>query len=132
MEYSEDFERLHHYFKAEKIDVAAIDSYGKFKQALSVMKKPWDMSEDGKKVFYKYQLVYLKQTGAIETRLPTTELKVSVTGKILFRLPRITKNGQVRSYWTTHEKASEIGYRLKTKKISRKKLFEREYKVANA
>jgi len=120
-EYGADFDRMQHYFESSNITEKNLMTFSGFKQALEKVK--WKMSDGGKKFFWKYQQTYLKQTGAIETILPQNEVKISITGQILMRLPRITTTGQIRHYWTTQQKAQSIGYRTKYKKVTREKLI---------
>jgi len=120
-EYGEDFERLGNYFSKKKIDPDSLKSFRAFSK--SMKKVGWDMSKDGQKLFYTYQRTYLQQTGAIPSKLPMNEVKVSYTGKVLLLLPKITKTGTVRKYWMSQERAENIGYRVSYKRKTR------EYKV---
>jgi hypothetical protein len=126
-EYEDAFERMHTYFQSRKIDTMNLTTFSKFKQAAK--KIQWDMNEEGQKVFYKYQRVYLQQTGVIEISAPTKECRVTIAGNIVCRLPRITSNGQVRHYWTSEKRAAKFGYRLKLpKKISKKPAVVNQWK----
>ena len=116
-EYEEDFERLHTYFKNEKIDTEKLKTFRKFKEAMSSLKKKWEMTESGKKIFYKYQLVYLKQSGILEIRVPKGEVRVSSSGNLLFKLPRITSMGWIQHYWTSEKRALKFGYRIKKPRL---------------
>ena len=118
-EYEEDFERLHTYFKNEKIDTEKLKTYRKFNEAMSSLKKRWDMTESGKKIFFKYQQVYLKQSGIIETKVPKEEVRVSISGNLLFKLPRITAAGCVQNYWTSERRAIKFGYRIKKPRMTK-------------
>lgn len=126
-EYEEAFERMHTYFQSRKIDTMNLTTFSKFKQAAK--KIQWIMDETGQKIFYKYQRIYLQQNGVVEVSLPAKECKVTITGNIVCRLPRITSTGRVQHYWTSEKRAAKIGYRLKLpKKISKTPIIINQWK----
>lgn len=127
-EYEHDFKRLHTHFSREHINTDKLKTYRKFKDAISSLRKKWDMSENGKKLFFTYQKVYLQQNGFIETKVPKSEVRVSSSGNLLFKLPRITSAGWVQNYWTSEKKAHKFGYKIKKPKMTKqyiRKLYKR-------
>jgi len=121
-DYEEDFVRMQSYMKHKK---QKPENYPQF--AKSLQKIGWDMDEKGKKMFWKYQRTYLIESGKVRLKLPPSEIKVSIHGKMLARLPKIRTDGLVQRYWMLLEGAKERGYKVSISQ-SAKDYFTRKSK----
>jgi len=119
-EYSDDFKRMQHYFDSHQITNSNVKTFKGFKQALKKVK--WDMTEGGNKFFWKYEQIRLQETGSIETKLSQDEIRVSPSGRMMFRLPRIKANGQTQHYWVTDIKGKAANFKFALPRGTRGKM----------
>jgi hypothetical protein len=76
----------------------------------------WKISDNtpakGYKYFWKYQKVYLQENGFVETKLTQNEIRVSPSGRIMFRIPRTKKDGLIQHYWVTDIKGKAANFKF--------------------